>query len=311
MTIAADFVTNKTLAFARMRALLSEQGGGIQEGVFGLGDLKVTQRGAGANMSADVAIGAAWIQVDTGSRNGLSHAFSDAVANVPVSAAHATLPRIDQVVLQYNDSSIPAGVGGDVPTLRVLPGTPTSGATLANRTGAAALPNDCVRLADVLVPAAAASIVTANIRDRRTQALGVRASRVGATNDPSTAGTTPVKLAEMEINAEFSGAPVLIMFSGTAQHDTANQGVMTQCGFDSVSTGIVGDSARVITVSAAAQLQELAMILEGSPAAGFHNLAVYFNNAYGATGNAKFQFGRRSLIVVEQPGQTVQTTLDR
>lgn len=220
MTLTADFVTNQPLTFQRMRALLLEQGGNIREGIIGTGDFAVSQHGAG-NMSVDVATGAGWVQIDTGTRNGLSHVFNDAIASVAIGAAHATLPRIDQVVLQYNDSSIPAGVGGDVPTLRVLAGTATSGATLANRTGAASLPNDCLRLADVLVPAAAVSILTANLQDRRPWSLGQRLRAVAVTNGPTSTATTAAVIPEMTLAAEFTGRPVLVTFSASLSHATA------------------------------------------------------------------------------------------
>src|SRR4051794_11835598 len=106
----------------------------LQEGAVGATDLKAAQRAAGANMSVDVAAGQAWVQIDTGTRNGLGHVVNDATANVAVTASNATNPRVDQVVLQWNETAIPTGAG-DVPTLRVLAGTATAGATLDNRTG--------------------------------------------------------------------------------------------------------------------------------------------------------------------------------
>src|SRR4051795_3695859 len=122
MTLVADFNSSVSVPFQRMRQLLFEQGGGIQEGVVGATDLKVAQRGAGANMSVDVPAGAAWVQIDTGTRNGLGHVYSDATANVTVSASNGTNPRIDQILLRWNDSNVPTG-SGNVPTLEVLTGT--------------------------------------------------------------------------------------------------------------------------------------------------------------------------------------------
>lgn len=168
MSIVADFNSSVTVPFQRMRQLL-EDSGRLVEGVAGSTHLAVAQRAAGANMSVDVAAGQAWVEVDTGTRNGLVHVTSDAVTNVTVTASNGTNPRIDQVVLQYNDTSIPTG-SGNAPTLAVLAGTATAGATLANRTGAAALGNDRLLLADLLIPAASTSVITANIADRRASA---------------------------------------------------------------------------------------------------------------------------------------------
>src|SRR3954465_3615681 len=135
MTLVADFNRAVGVPFQRMRQLLLDQG--VQEGVVGATGLKVAQRGAGANQSVDVGAGFAWVQIDTGTRNGMGHVTNDATANVDLTAANGTNPRIDQIILRWNDSSIPTG-SGNVPTLEVLTGTATSGATLANRTGAAA-----------------------------------------------------------------------------------------------------------------------------------------------------------------------------
>jgi hypothetical protein len=112
VTLFADFNSSVSVPFQRMRALLLESGGGLQEGVIGAqasaGDLKVAQRAASANLSADVALGAAWITIDTGTRNGIGHIFSDATFNAgPFTAGNATNPRVDQVIARWNDTSIP------------------------------------------------------------------------------------------------------------------------------------------------------------------------------------------------------------
>ena len=98
-----------------------------------------------------MAAGAAWVQGDDTARQGLYHQVNDAAVTGLVAAGHATNPRIDQVILRIFDSSV-TGVS-DTPTLSTLAGTATGGATLDNRTGAAALPNGAIRIADILVPA--------------------------------------------------------------------------------------------------------------------------------------------------------------
>jgi hypothetical protein len=224
MTLVADFNPAVAVTFQRMRALLLEGGGGLQEGVLGAGDLKGSQRAAGANLSADVAVGAAWVTIDTGARNGATHIYNDAVFNAgPFSAGHATLPRIDQVILRYNDSAIPTG-SGNTPTIEVLTGTATSGATLDNRLGATALPNDCVRLCDVLMPAVASSVTTANIRDRRPWARGFAAvgSGFGSGNFTTTNTTfTSLQAGLFDGRVECSGAVLDIDFNATVTHSVA------------------------------------------------------------------------------------------
>lgn len=140
----------------------------VAEGVVNATDLAVAQRGAGANMSVDVAAGTAWVQGDSSATQPIYRCYNDATVNLAVSAAHATLPRIDIVVAEVRDAAF-AGVSSDWRP-RVIAGTPTSGATLTNRAGAPALPASCLWLADVLVPGAATTVVTANIGNKRANA---------------------------------------------------------------------------------------------------------------------------------------------
>lgn len=134
----------------------------LQEGIVDPGHFAVSQRAAGANMSVDVAAGRAWVKADDPGNKGFYHIENDATVNVALTAANATNPRIDTIVVQVNDS-IDGGDASDTPQLLALAGTPTSGATLANLTGAASVPTGALVLAYVLVAANATSIVTANI----------------------------------------------------------------------------------------------------------------------------------------------------
>ena len=189
---------------------------GLQEGVYDAGDFKVTQRGAGANMSVDVAAGGAWVQGDDTARQGFYHLVNDATVNVAVSAAHATLPRLDQVVARIYDASV-AG-GSNTPAIEVIAGTPTSGATLANRTGAAALPNGAVRLADVIVAAADTSITTGEIQDRRPWARGGFKIVEKADGDFSTTNGTNTAVTGLICTMECSGAPVRVTVSALGRN---------------------------------------------------------------------------------------------
>jgi hypothetical protein len=189
----------------------------------------VAQRSAGANMSVDVNVGTANIEITTGTNNGIGQAISDSIANLVIGANASGLPRIDQVFLQYNDAGIPAGVGGNVPTLRVVAGTPTSGATLANRLGAATQPADTLRLADVLVANGAATILQAAIQDRRTMMYGQRifVPSSGARSD-FTRSTTSTLLPEMTATADFaSGRPVDIHLEGCFNQQPVSGGEIT------------------------------------------------------------------------------------
>lgn len=271
MTLVADFNSSVNVPFQRMRQLLLEQGGGIQEGVVGANDLKVAQRGAGANMSVDVSAGAAWVQIDTGTRNGLGHVYNDATANVVVSASNATNPRIDQIILRWNDTSIPTG-SGNVPTLEVLTGTATAGATLDNRTGATALPNDCLRLADFLVPATSTSVTTANIRDRRLWARGAYWQTKITAGTYTTASTSMVDIdaTNLKPRIECSGVPLRV----SLQSYTFNTGINTntfRCFLDGAT--IHGPRYQV-TVAAASGSLPASFLFTDAPTAGSHLVAL-------------------------------------
>lgn len=132
------------------------------EGVAGQADMKVSQRAAGANMTVDIAAGEAVVQGDQVTNQGFYWALNDAVFNLTgFTAAHASLPRIDRVVLRIRDA-FHGDAANDV-SFQIKTGTATSGATLANCTGALAPGNNEFLLANVLIPAAATTITDANI----------------------------------------------------------------------------------------------------------------------------------------------------
>ena len=221
-----ELLETQSYPFQRLRYMSEHLG--LQEGVWGATDYKVVQRAAGANPSVDVGAGAAFIKGDTGTRQGLYHQVNDATMNLVVGAAHATNPRIDQVILRIFDSTVSGG--SDTPTLSVLAGTATGGATLDNRTGAAALPNDAIRLADILVPATDTTITDNQIRDRRPWARGARWSVVMSTNagagaDYSTAAGYAgiVDAVNLSARLELSGAPVEAFLSCSIQASAAGQ----------------------------------------------------------------------------------------
>lgn len=141
-------------------------------------------------------------------------------------APHATLPRIDQVVLEIKDNQHD-GSGLNIGRLRVVDGVATAGATLNNRLGAAALPSTAIRICDLLVPAAyaAAFVADTHIRDRRQWAAGaffagrVTAGGLSAISSSSWAGVNPGNLGR---RIECSGTALLMTLSGSA---TATAGV--------------------------------------------------------------------------------------
>lgn len=199
-----------------------------QEGVVNAADLKTTAAAAGG-MRVDVAEGTALIKSDVGPRQGLYIQVNDGpVPNaVTLPNAHPTLPRIDQVVLRVTDSSDIPGSAGDVGTFDVVSGVATAGATLDNRNGAIAdgnaLLQNCIRLIDVLVPAASTVVVAGNIRDRRARARGVNDRAILTTGDGvGLPGTTFNYVSALLRRYEFSGAPVEVGLRATAVSATGN-----------------------------------------------------------------------------------------
>lgn len=144
------------------------------EGVSTYGSFRVSQRGAGANMSVDVNMDdGAWVRGDAVSLQGLYYvAPHSATINEVITAADATNPRIDRVVLEVKDTQHDAS-GSNLAQTRVIAGTPTGGATMDNLTGAAAVPSSSLLLADVLVAATDTSITDSEIRDRRAFIAGL------------------------------------------------------------------------------------------------------------------------------------------
>lgn len=148
-------------------------------GVVGATDYQVIQNHLGANMSVDVQPGSAYVlftSVAGGKRRTRLPAQSNSgTPGSPNSAdkwlttfvaADVTNPRIDRVVLTVRDTALD-GSGASDSALRVIAGTPTAGATTANLNGAAAVPANSILLANVLVPANATTVITANIADVR------------------------------------------------------------------------------------------------------------------------------------------------
>jgi hypothetical protein len=192
----------------------------LQEGVLGSGDLKVTPQGSGLHVN--VAAGAGFVQGDTVTDQGLYRAYndsskgSDAFEAGDFAAANGSNPRIDQVCAKVFDQEVDAG-GQYKWRLVVVPGTATSGATLDNRTGAAALPSSHLRLADVLVPTSFTGpfVQATHIRDRRPWARGAWFESLQATGaDYSVSSTSYAVLDATNLQArlECSGVPMRITF---------------------------------------------------------------------------------------------------
>jgi hypothetical protein len=144
------------------------------QGIINTGAYLVTQRAAGATQSVDIAAssGYAYVAGNTIANQGIyTVAPHSGVINEAIAAADPSNPRLDQVILRVYDSTIDS-TGNNFARVEVLTGTPQVGATLANRSGAASLSANAMRLADVLVPAGSTSVTNASIKDRRPRTRG-------------------------------------------------------------------------------------------------------------------------------------------
>lgn len=142
-----------------------------------LNGLSVSQRGAGANMSVDVAIGDAIIQR---SDNTYGHpAWNDAVLNQAIAASDGSNPRRDIIVMYVDYNQTPStGVANNtngVVKITSVSGTAAgspvdpSNATIQSAVGSG---NPWIKLARVRVAAGATSISNSVIDDLRQLATG-------------------------------------------------------------------------------------------------------------------------------------------
>jgi hypothetical protein len=220
----AEFQQTSTYAMRRFREAY-RAAGGLTPGVWH--GLEVT---SAAGMNVSVAPGSAVIDGEGLTTEGFYTVENDAALTVPLTAAHGTLPRIDQVYVTVTDTTDISGSGSNSGVIGVLTGTATAGADLVNRTGAGTLPAGRARLADLLIPAGTSTLVTSShIRDRRIMARGMvrpqTTTFVDANSNGATVQTAPVNpnptipgiRAGNIFRFESSGLPALVQFNGLAK----------------------------------------------------------------------------------------------
>lgn len=120
--------------------------------------LSVTQTGS-PSMAVIVKSGHAIVPGSEGTKQGIYSVMNDADVTLSISAAHATLNRIDSVVFKVEDSQY-SGVA-NTSSLVIVTGTP------ASSPAAPVLPNNCIELARVSIVALDTSITNGEITDRR------------------------------------------------------------------------------------------------------------------------------------------------
>lgn len=120
---------------------------------------------ASSGLVVNISVGECLIGGTEGGVQGGYYARNASTSSVTLATANATNPRIDAVVGMVGDAgyTLPSGSTSGQVTLVGVTGTPTSGATLSNLSGAPAVPASSLLLGYVLVPAAATSLTSADI----------------------------------------------------------------------------------------------------------------------------------------------------
>lgn len=136
-----------------------------EAGVVDPAAFKVTERAGTPNMSVDVAAGGLFVASTRSSSAGVYHVYNDGTVNVPLSAADATNPRIDRVLVQVRDEEQDAALTQNDARVLVVEGTPAASPSAPTITV-----EDYVELAQITVPASASSITDSDVDDVRTAA---------------------------------------------------------------------------------------------------------------------------------------------
>lgn len=283
----------------------------LQEGIINSlgvdGGWKVTAGGAlNVSIAASTGIGAL-VQGDNIAAQGLYYVAPHSAAITEANtAAHATLPRIDQVILEVLDATHDGGASNTVRT-RIVDGTATAAATLDNRNGAAALPNNAIRLADVLIPAAAVTVLAANIRDRRPRARGayervLRNANASAGSDYTTSSGSLVDIDATNLarRYEFTGYPVRARLSGRWTHSAAANAI--GIAFNDNAAGLDGATGRQFngySTSAGGDAGPLTVEWDWVPAAGSHLVKPQWLTS-GATASILAAATQPLILVVEE-----------
>ena len=198
---------------------LTTQATWAQTGVRRSGDLAVSQSAVPA-MSVSIAAGWAAIVGTTQSNMGVYTVYNDAAVTATITAANATLPRIDRVRLTVNDSAY-TGSTNNV-SVNVVAGT------AAASPSAPAIPANSISLATITVGAGVTTILTANITDTRVR-TEIDEIVFGAT----TSTTVPVRI--QLLAGQTGNALQIVNSSGTVLNGFDSSGNLLTGGIDAAS----------------------------------------------------------------------------
>lgn len=290
--------TASMLAGTSTSATVLRARGGVHPG-FG-SELAVTQAGS-PNMSVLVESGACSIPGTESSTQGNYFAVNDAQVTLSISAAHATLARIDIVVVNVRDAQY-SGANNDV-QLQVVTGTPASSPV------APSAPANSITIAQVAVGAAVSSIVNANITDTRDYVAAVG----GLINTRNIAAApTSAQITEGQFIWSNSG-DTLHIWDGSAYNQIYP-------GYNKISENILGGTATTVTFSSIPtkfrHLRAVVMARGDAAAQQFVTVSMRFNNDSGANYDNLQLYGSGSgsgaiealngtgIIIGDMPGPT-------
>jgi len=184
----------------------------IAGGLVGSTDMQVT---AGSGMQVLVGTGEAWVPGTSSATQSGYYCRVESSTALAIAASSESNPRIDTIIAQVTDKAY----AGSTQTfsVAVITGTAESGATLANKKGAGAVPASSMVLAYVLVPAKAVSVVSGDIENVATVAgpgAGTMASGIGHAYGARVVRSSPT---EYEPSAS---RPTFVMLSAQVHAET-------------------------------------------------------------------------------------------
>src|SRR5690349_11782872 len=205
---AIDFSAQELRQYVRAQLTMASGIGG-EQGVTSAASFKVTQRGAGANMSVDVASGLAYVVGDDISNQGTYEVWSDGTANVTGWTVPGAGTFHHRLVLQVQDKLANGAFSGYVANL--VPVLDTGG-------GLPAEPASAITLATIDIPAGAGSITNSIINDYR-QRVGpigaAKAADLARTHATTLTSDPDLQLLNLQASATYQITGTLFYTGGS------------------------------------------------------------------------------------------------
>ena len=195
------------------RALLTASSGvGGQQGVLTASNFNVTQRGAGANLSVDVASGLAFVLGDDVTSQGTYNCWNDATVNVPTPNPPGSGTQVHRLVLQVQDKLSNGVWTGYQAALTILADTGS---------GTPAEPNSAITLAFISISSGQVSVQNAQITDYR-QRVGTITSfvTVDQDNGTTTLADSSLQLLNLAANTWYELEGRIFYAGGTGGSET-------------------------------------------------------------------------------------------